>query len=528
MAQTDPNTCGRIYEIFSDLPSNVIPTVDHGLHLQTIQEKGAFFDRMSQQALDYLHGRCLSNGGVITCFASGNQDMSEQIWVRDNMIALNLLEDHLERDASNADQTFSEIKNTLNLWKRFQKTPVPVRENSQIVREQPSGNAKMAPNPGEPIATKDGQPVFKDWGVPQDDAVGWRIIAVEKYLNLLKKYGKDESTVQAEFPDFWKTDAEYLLQKSLQAQWDSNQNLQAIRFPKSKDLWEETGNLPDIALFNTNALIIRGLNSAARMAEDRNDLGATRAYEKTAKLLRSRTLKEFWDPKRNLFGAHLPEASTKPRQVDLGVLLGILDTEGDLVSLTSDQVFSTVYENEKAFRDAFPINQNRNLKESLYIGRYPEDKYDGFGVSLGNPWVIGNFRWSDYYYRISKGLRTQSITISNLNSGFFNEGLGLNLSLGKTISPGSAEHSAILTAAERKADLFVQVVLESLQNANFQKPTSLDQQKNIFYSLGEQLHRNDTKNTGSQGLTWNAAAALQMIQSWKELQATKGQSLSVH
>lgn len=584
-AQSSSSACHQIFEIFND--SFLVPTITESKTLNSLsnQEKKHFFRRMSDDALSYIRNRCLSAGGILTCYSSKNEDMTEQLWVRDNMIVLNSMADRLSfilndeprlkseiRRAAGIDPRYNELKNklakrkqdktaliaelkkTLLFWKNFHESPVPARDHGHLIWNH--GYILTTINPGEPIATVSGDMVRKHWGAPQVDGPGYEGIAISKFFKLISKYATYDGQGDPEFLAMWptqaerddflktlykkdlqtttplqgsfaKTAAEYLLHQALEARFDASGNLISIRFPKSKDLWEWTGLSPDVAHFHTNAIVYDGLKAIAEIADFQKDPLAAKAYRQAADRLKQRTLQEFWNPQRGIFLAHVhPElVPWKPDGFDLGVMEGILGTQGDFVSLTDDRVLSTVHQSEKAFREAMEINHYFPLHEGIYIPRYPKDDYDGFDVGMGrkgNPWVIGNFRWADYYYRIAKELRLHTIEITDLNIGFFTEGLGLSFGQKRSFEPRSPEHRLILETLERKGDSLVQRIMETFDNPEFKKPASAEQQKNIFFFLGEQIHRSTGENTGSQGLTWNAAAALRTGQAWQELQRAKG------
>lgn len=580
-----PRNCQQIFEILNE-PGEQHPTLSSSRPLNSLHpsEKSKFFHRLRTDALDYIRNQCLETGGVLTCFASKNHDMSEQLWVRDNMIVLSTLTDRLEfilkddpmlktelRRVKGTEPRSAEIKSTLEqrlfekktilrdvkstllFWKKFHETLVPARDHGDLIWH--NGYLLTLFNPGEPIATLRGQMVKKPWGSPQVDGPGYEGIAASKFFQLLLKYATYDGKGDPEFLALWptekdrdtflsalykkelrtdtplqgslsKTAAEYLLHQALEARFDSSGQLISIRFPKSKDLWEWTGLTPDVAHFHTNAIIYSGLKAVATLAQLQKDPLAAKAYDQVAELLRTQTLDHFWNRKKKILMAHVnPDlVPSKPDGFDLGVMEGILGAEGGFISLTDDRVFSTIFQSEKAFHQAMEINHDLQLKDGIYIPRYPNDDYDGFDIGpghLGNPWVIGNFRWADYYYRVAKQLRNTPITFTDLNLAFFSEGLGLPESRSETVVPRNPGHQAILHALERKGDLLIQKVLESFENPEFEQPPLPEQKKNIFYFLGEQIHRSTGENTGSQGLTWNAAAALRAGQSWQELQKAK-------
>ena len=51
----------------------------------------------------------------------------------------------------------------------------------------------------------------------------------------------------------------------------------------------------------------------------------------------------------------------------------------------------------KTFNDLYPINKIRP-ELGVAIGRYPEDRYDGYGTSSqGNPWFLSTVALGEFY-----------------------------------------------------------------------------------------------------------------------------------
>ncbi len=50
-----------------------------------------------------------------------------------------------------------------------------------------------------------------------------------------------------------------------------------------------------------------------------------------------------------------------------------------------------------SFKMAYSINHDNNTK-AVAIGRYPEDRYDGYGTNgTGNPWFLATMGLGEYY-----------------------------------------------------------------------------------------------------------------------------------
>ena len=54
-----------------------------------------------------------------------------------------------------------------------------------------------------------------------------------------------------------------------------------------------------------------------------------------------------------------------------------------------------------SFQMAYKLNHNKGT--AIAIGRYPEDRYDGYGTNgTGNPWFLATLAVSEYYCNLSK------------------------------------------------------------------------------------------------------------------------------
>ncbi len=70
----------------------------------------------------------------------------------------------------------------------------------------------------------------------------------------------------------------------------------------------------------------------------------------------------------------------------------------------------------------YPINFQDNF-QGVALGRYPEDIYDGYGKSEGNPWFISTATASELIYRLIYKLKlnNQAIIIDQKNIEFYKE-----------------------------------------------------------------------------------------------------------
>lgn len=127
------------------------------------------------------------------------------------------------------------------------------------------------------------------------------------------------------------------------------------------------------------------------------------------------------------------------------------------------------------------------------MGRYPEDIYDGYRTSIGNPWFLTTAGYAELYYLAAHEFENEGVVINKINQAFFarmgNDELG-------DYKVGSAELERIVQATRQAGDRFLKTI-QYHQNKNG--------------SMSEQFDRNDGFMKGARDLTWSHAAFLAAI-----------------
>lgn len=190
-----------------------------------------------------------------------------------------------------------------------------------------------------------------------------------------------------------------------------------IRFAGCADrvlplVWEEVSG----SHFYTLLSIHTGLMHGAKLAERLADPSAAAVYRKAASQIKAR-IQSFWSEHKQIIrvtldfapgrqsveNAHVGDDSYgKDSELDSAVLLATLHAGEGTEWYGSDQVIATLEALMDAMRFVrlastpcagpdllcrlkYPLNKGRDVPA---LGRYPEDEYDGTGLSLAHPWYV--------------------------------------------------------------------------------------------------------------------------------------------
>jgi glucoamylase len=250
---------------------------------------------------------------------------------------------------------------------------------------------------GEPKFLLNALPYTGEWGRPQNDGPALRSLVMAEWAFQLLSEGRADyvrnELYRPELPSnaLIKSDLEFTAQKWQEASFDP---------------WEEVKGLNYYSL----AMQRKSLLLGAELAKQMNDPAAADYYLKTAQNMLFE-LKLFSDPNRGYVIATRKQVdgwTHKTSQLDVAVVLatvqGPLDFEYMHYEIKNLQ--KTVDELENSFRKIYSINRNQ---QTAVIGRYPEDVYDGFGFSGGNPWFLTTHAYAEYYCKLAQfSRRSQS------------------------------------------------------------------------------------------------------------------------
>lgn len=336
-------------------------------------------------------------------------------WVRDSALTIRSLIYHLDDNRHDANGTA--------LLREVVERYIEVNYHVQRVPNR-SGNFEDRSGLGEPKFMPNGEPFQDNWGRPQSDGPGLRVLTISNYLNYLHKHDlkiSSEFLGNASFVyhEIIKPDLEYVMLK-----WKTD----------SFDLWEEINS---IHFFNALTQL-RALGDGYKLGLFLQD-----SPEFLAELQQQYAeLKEFIeDPARGGFTrATLPYIIETPALLNLrrrggldaATLLAALHAHnieyGNTLDIPFDvddsRVLNTITAMVADMKYRYPINHDKiRLRQNIGVGlgRYPEDVYDGYGTTEGNPWFISTLSASEIIFKwIFKTVTGESdIVVNQLNRDFF-------------------------------------------------------------------------------------------------------------
>ena len=337
---------------------------------------------------------------------------------------------------------------------------------------------------GEPKFHVDGTAYNESWGRPQDDGPALRAITLTHLANVWLKEGKEnwvrEKLYNGSNSSIIKKDLEYVA-----SQWRKT----------SFELWEEVKGHH----FHTRMVQYRALKDGSELARVLNDSKAADGYSAQAFEMEAE-LARHWNFSKRILVSTLDRdegLDYKSSELDSSVVLGVLHghTSNGIMSLSDDRVLSTVKALEDAFYQIYPINQNG--EPGIAIGRYPEDRYDGYSSGgTGNPWFIGTSAFAEFYYRLARDLETRAeIKINSINRSFY-EDLKPFKEHPTVYKKGSEQFNEIVKAVRAKGDAFLTRVKFHVDGTG---------------SMSEQINRHSGYMQGARDLTWSYAAFLSAV-----------------
>ncbi|GAA5859524.1 hypothetical protein JCM8547_006862 [Rhodosporidiobolus lusitaniae] len=372
------------------------------------------------------------------------------------------------------------------------------------------------------------EPFTGDWGRPQADGPGSRILTLGTLAIHLLETGTQEQreyvkrvlypgtaeTTRIEQTGVLKGDLEYVV-----GHWKM----------KGFDLWEEVSGVHFYTLLTLRTALYLG----ARLASLLSDPSAAERYNSTAdsitpvlarfwdderKILRvtvdhgkeegavggwagtadgpdrAAEKKEKKEKKEETeeekeereLAAHENETHGKTTELDVAVVLAVLHagrstgwaklTIGEGLPIeaapfeSAEKVLSTLAALVKEFAVVYPLNKGRlEAKKAVALGRYPEDVYDGVGVSKAHPWYLCTSGAAEFLFLLISDLASLTTTtgytlhITPLLHSSLSTLLPSLTSLppaGSTLSPSDPAFSALLTTLYDLGESFLAVVQE--------------------------------------------------------------------
>lgn len=332
--------------------------------------------------------------------------------------------------------------------------------------------------PGEPKFNVDGTAFVGPWGRPQNDGPALRALTLIRFAKTLISESKADELRR--ISSVIKYDLEFVSHHWRDACFD---------------LWEEIKGLHFYTLISQYQSMVEGASYIALLG----DAGAAEWYRKQAGEIKVELMK-FWDSQHNFIVStrnRVGGIDYKKSNLDSSVLLGVLHSGAeDIFSVDDPKVEATVLKLKQTFKNLYSINQSG--PPGVAIGRYPEDKYDGYSsVGDGNPWILITNSFAEYYYRLgSMYLKRKRIIITPGNHEFFKD-LGFDLPLG-VISPDSQRFSDLISRLQSEGDEYLIRVKYHLDTDG---------------QMSEQMNRWSGYLQGARDLTWSYASFITALES---------------
>lgn len=412
-------------------------------------------------------------------------------WIRDSALTIRSLIYHL--DDNTKDGAFNEILKTvveryIEVNYHLQRLP---NKSGKFDDETRSGL-------GEPKFMTDGTTFDDNWGRPQSDGPGLRVSTISNYLSYLEKHNLEVSSsflgnVSFVYHEIIKPDLEYVI---------FNWNKAAF------DLWEEINSIH----FFTALTQLRALGDGIKLAESLND---DSAFIEKLKEQRDALLAFVIDSKTGFARPSLPYIVETPSLLDekkrsgldAATLLASLhahnleygNTESIPFDVDDSRILNTIGAMVADMKYRYPINHDKvRLRQDIGValGRYPEDVYDGYGTSEGNPWFISTASAAEIVFKwiFKKVSRQQDIIITPFNRDFFGTLLGdftdEELEAGElVISYGSERYKGVLVSMFNYSDSFIDIIQSHVDSVTGQ--------------MLEQFNKYNGIMQGAENLTWS-------------------------
>ncbi|MCM2349840.1 MAG: glycoside hydrolase family 15 protein [Bacteriovoracaceae bacterium] len=306
--------------------------------------------------------------GMVVASPSRSQPDYYFDWVRDTALTYRALIDYYELKKD------SQIKKMIFTW---------------IDAEAYRQNQPTFTGLGEPKYFIDGSGYTGGWGRPQNDGPALRAIAMIKFARLLLAEGNQDYVLKKLYHGVLPADS--VIKKDLEY------TAHHWREP-SFDLWEEEMGMHFYTLLSQHTALQEG----ARLARELGDGAAADFYQMESSKIGLMIKNEFQDSQIGLkatIGLVNGGLGYKNSNIDVAPLLALLHTSPyqQLFSFQSRSVKRYINTLTETFKNLYAINKTfPDL--GVGIGRYPEDRYDGYHTTgSGNPWFLSTLALGEYY-----------------------------------------------------------------------------------------------------------------------------------
>lgn len=399
---------------------NLNKTTSDSFELWLEHQQEVSFDRILDNVGgigSLLYG--VSEGAVIASPSKVKPNYFYQ-WVRDAAITMDSLIEYLKDHPEDVDAEYAcKLRFAIEAY---------IANNYKLQRlDNKSGTWKSGDSLGEPKFMVDSTPFNDHWGRPQRDGPGLRVITIADYLKYLLQNNinvshKDLPDIKYIYENIVKNDLIYIINS-----WNK------IGF----DLWEEVNSFH----FFTSITMLKALKVGLELAVLFEDDEFLNRLKIAFTSLRMFLLIEsgFKDPKIPYIIETPSLLYTGERSgLDIGSILGCLrshdlDDGTDMIAIpfpiTDSAVMGSLIGLINDMKYRYPINHaDGSFSKGFALGRYPEDMYDGYGITEGNPWFIATASAAELLYKIVYHLydTEQDLVITKDQYFFYSTFISLN------------------------------------------------------------------------------------------------------
>jgi glucoamylase len=302
-------------------------------------------------------------------------------WLRDTALTMRALVDYYEFKKD------PQIKKMIMVW-----------IDAEIYRQ----NLPTLSGLGEPKFNIDGSGFTGPWGRPQNDGPALRALTMIKFARILFAEGEQDFVLKKLYHGVLpahspiKKDLEYTAHH-----WREH----------SFDLWEEEKGLHFYTLLAQHTALQEG----AKLASELKDNGAAEFYGQQAAWIAEKLKAEFVNSNVGLLVTTEKSSplSYKNSGIDVAPLLALLHTSPyqKVFSLNSAPVKKYIQVLTKTFAALYQVNK-AFPELGVGIGRYPEDRYDGYGTAgIGNPWFLSTLALGEYYCLLKNETKKTALNV---------------------------------------------------------------------------------------------------------------------
>ncbi|CCE62797.1 hypothetical protein TPHA_0D01570 [Tetrapisispora phaffii CBS 4417] len=343
-------------------------------------------------------------------------------WIRDSAIVINTVTDNIFDEKNYNITLVGTFLKYLNISYNLQRT------DNLSGGSVPDGDLKGL---GEPKWNVDNSPYNDNWGRPQNDGPPLRIIAILNFYSRLSIFN-DANNSNVTVHDLIK---EYNMKYTkLETNFTSETDIfneiiyYDLKFiinnwkERNFDIWEEVNGIH----FFTSLMQLTSIKMTLNYMKTSGSFTTTGklkpmydslidTYEKMYKfiLLDSGFIINN-DSKHHI--VETPEILSYRSGLDIATIIASLlshSTDNEFLdnSLPFDvddsSILNSLYYLINEMSQLYPVNLNRkSMNMGVALGRYPEDVYDGYKKSEGNPWFLATSSASELIYQLIIKIKT--------------------------------------------------------------------------------------------------------------------------